>query len=177
MATVALMQRLRNRRRCGWIGLFTLPILLIGGCSGRSETAIQDAEVGDLLVVAEGTEVELAKTFEPGVSNGLYKGAVRVSRDNQKSEPQLYSINAVCSLEGEVDWPSYDNMYGSPINEPAQAEEASLDNRWQILFHFDGRIETKGSLAAEPWHERLKNNLCRREEFNDSTARRKAASG
>jgi hypothetical protein len=155
--------------------MFTLAFLLISSCSGRSETAIQDAEVGDVLVVAGGTKVELAKNFKSGVSNGLYKGAVRVSRDGQESEAQLYSINAVCSLKGEAGWPNYDNLYGSLINEPGQAEKATLENRWQILYYFHGAVESTGILSAEAWHERLKNNLCRREEFNDSTAKRNSS--
>lgn len=165
-------QRLLKSKLYGIKSVFTLAFLLISSCSVRSETAIQDAEVGDVLVVAGGTRVELAKDFKPGVSNGLYKGAVRVSRDGLESETQLYSVNAVCSLKGEVDWPNYDNLYGSLINEPGQAEKATLENRWQILYYFNGAVESTGILLAEAWHERLKNNLCRREEFNDSTAKR-----
>lgn len=172
MANVAWTALLHTRMRM-IRSLLTLPLLLsgLGGCGTNKETAIQDAEVGDLLVVAEGTQIELAKKFQPGVPNGLYKGAIRIVRDDDKNNSRLHAVSAVCSLEGEPNWPSYDNLYGNPIDEPAQADDPSVEDRWQILYYFAGNIETSGIVAAEPWQERLKNNLCRRGEFNDSTAK------
>ena len=129
------------------------------------------AYLGDPLVEADGTRVELAQTFRPGVSNGLYKGAVRLHGPGQPAEGSLHALNAVCSLEDTPGWPPYDNLYGYPIEKVAEARELSGKSRWQILYHFDGRIEGSGDLEPQAWTARLRDNLCRRGDFDDSTAR------
>ncbi len=161
-------------RRWGWwrlSGVLLGSLLALSACGGRREVAVQDAALGDPLVEVDGVRVALAKTFQPGVSNGLYKGAVRVSGRGQMGEGTLYALNAVCSLEDSPGWPPYDNLFGYPIAAVSEAEPLSAQQRWQILYHFDGRIESKGELKPQPWMARLKDNLCRRGDFNDSTAR------
>ena len=149
-----------------------LALLLAGlsACGGPKEVAVQNARLGDVLV-AEGTRVELAQTFQPGVSNGLYKGAVRLYGPGQPADGGLHALNAVCSIKDTPGWPAYDNVYGYPISAVAEAAQLSGKSRWQILYHFDGRIEASGGLKPQAWTARLRDNLCRRGEFDDSTAR------
>jgi len=136
------------------------------------ETPAQKAEIGDLLVRAGTTTVTLAKAFVPGMPNGLYKGVVRVQTEGQPdSSTRLYQVNAVCSLENEPNWPTYDNIYGNELNDLAEAGTFSTATRWQILYHFDGGVDSTGVLSRQAWTDRLKDNLCRRGTFNDSTAR------
>ncbi len=132
---------------------------------------MQNARVGDLLVEAEGVSVRLARAFQPGVSNGLYKGAVRVKAPGEPAGGTLYALNAVCSLKDSPGWPTYDNLYGYRITDVAQARQVSAQPRWQILYHFDGRIEGSGAMKPQAWTARLKDNLCRRADFDDSSAR------
>lgn len=150
-----------------------LAVLLAGlsACGGPKEVAVQNARLGDALVVAEGTHVELAQTFKPGVSNGLYKGAVRLHGPGQPTDGRLHALNAVCSIKEAPGWPTYDNLYGYPITDVAEAAQLSGKSRWQILYHFDGRIEASGDLKPQAWTARLRDNLCRRGDFDDSTAR------
>ncbi|WP_323249150.1 hypothetical protein [Synechococcus sp. CCY9202] len=123
------------------------------------------------MVQVEGTRVELAQSFQPGVSNGLYKGAVRVFGADQPSAGSLYALNAICSIKDTPNWPAYDNLYGYPIQEVGQARSLSGQPRWQVLYHFDGRIEGTGPLKPQAWTSRLKDNLCRRGDFDDSKVR------
>lgn len=161
-------------RRVEAAGVSPWLVLLLAGlsaCGGPKEVAVQNASLGDPLVEADGTRVELAQTFRPGVSNGLYKGAVRLHGPGQPAEGSLHALNAVCSLADTPGWPPYDNLYGYPIEKVAEARELSGKSRWQILYHFDGRIEGSGDLEPQAWTARLRDNLCRRGDFDDSTAR------
>jgi hypothetical protein len=136
------------------------------------ETPAQKAEIGDLLVQAGTVNVTLAKPFVAGQPNGLYKGVVSVQTEGQPdSSARLYQVNAVCSIENEPNWPTYDNLYGNELKDLAEAGKFSTTTRWQILYHFDGGVDSSGVLSRQPWTDRLKDNLCRRGTFNDSTAR------
>lgn len=148
-----------------WAGaLFTL---LLPACGEPSETALKDAKAGDLLVKAGQTRVSLVAPFQPGVANGLYKGVIRVSQPDGAS--RLYRMNAVCSLKGEPGWPTYDNLFGDPIADLKQASALGASpQRWQIFYHFDGRVEPNRRASPEPWMARLKDNLCRRGDFDDA---------
>jgi hypothetical protein len=154
--------------RAAWLGLLGLGLT---ACGGGGEVAIQQAKQGDLLVKAGQSRVELVRPFRPGVPNGLYKGAVRVHQPGGAAGGELHEVNAVCSIKGEPLWPTYDNLYGQPISARDQSGSASSNERWQILYHYDGRIETRGKTpgkaTAQPWASRLKDNLCRRGDFDD----------
>lgn len=141
--------------------------LVLPACGERKEVAVKSAKAGDLLVKSAQTRVELVAPFQPGVANGLYKGVVRVSQPDGAS--RLYRINAVCSMKDEPGWPTYDNLYADPIADVKQASAlGAFPGRWQIFYHFDGRVETRGKVNAAPWMARLKDNLCRRADFDDS---------
>jgi hypothetical protein len=143
----------------------------LSACGGGREVAIQKAKVGDLLVQAEGVRVELARTFRPGVSNGLYRGAVKVSGAGQGAGPTLHAMNAVCSAKDLPGWPTYDNLFGFAIGDVKQEQPSAGQDRWQVLYHFDGRVEGSGALKPQPWMARLKDNLCRRADFDDTAGR------
>lgn len=154
-----------RRLRPGVAGaLFTV---LLSACGGSGEIAVQTAKEGDLLVKSGQTRVELVAPFKPGVANGLYKGVIRVSQPD--GQDRLYRMNAVCSMKNEPGWPTYDNLFADPVADTKQAEapEAS-PQRWQIFYHFDGRVEPSRNVKPEPWMVRLKDNLCRRGDFDDS---------
>lgn len=149
-----------------------LTLTLLGGCgSEESEKAVHLAKPGDLLVRTDsGEEVRLVKSFRAGVPNGLYEGVVDViSKTNGSTSKERLNTNAVCSIEGLPGWPDYDNVYGSRNQD--NSTSSSSDNRWQILLHFDGRIEEKTTqhLKASPaqWAPRLRDNLCRKGDFDD----------
>ncbi len=143
--------------------------LVLSSCGVSREVAIRQAKEGDLLVRVENTQVLLARAFEPGVANGLYRGAVRVKQAGQ--EPGgLHEVSAVCSIEGEPGWQSYDNLYGEAVNDLAKKQSPNPEKRWQVLYHFDGRVEARGRQAPYPWAARLKDNLCRRGDFDDRPA-------
>lgn len=165
----------RRRRRGLGFNLSGLALLLLGlglaACGGTREVAIQNAQPGDTLVELEGTRVELALDFQPGVSNGLYKGAVRLFGAEHPEAGSLQAVNAVCSLENTPGWPAYDNLYGRAISEPEEARAVSGNTNWQVLYYFDGKVEASGPIQSGPWTQRLKDNLCRRDDFDDSTAR------
>ncbi|QNI72027.1 hypothetical protein CyaNS01_02935 [Cyanobium sp. NS01] len=163
--------RQRGRARLALPGLTLLLGLGLAACGGGKEVAIQNAKAGDALVQVEGTRVDLALDFQPGVSNGLYKGAVRLFGPDQPEAGSLLAVNAVCSLEDTPGWPPYDNLYGRTIKEPAEARDLSGQSNWQILYYFDGKVEASGTIEPQPWAQRLKDNLCRRGDFDDSTAR------
>jgi hypothetical protein len=153
--------------RASWLGLLSLTVT---ACNGGTEVPIQKAKEGDLLVKAGQSRVLLVRAFKPGVANGLYKGAVRVSQLGGEGGGDLHEVSAVCSIAGEPLWQSYDNLYGQPISNREQSGSASSAQRWQFLYHFDGRIEAKGKPASQPWAARLKDNLCRRGDFDDRPA-------
>jgi hypothetical protein len=154
--------------RLGALGVLAL---LLPACGGPRETKGQGAGAGELLVKAGDTRVELVVPFEPGVANGLYKGVVKVSQPGVES--RLFRVNAVCSLKGEPGWPTYDNLFGDPLSDADKLPVGASPQRWQVFYHFDGRVESNHKLTIQPWMARLKDNLCRRGDFDDS-ARGKA---
>lgn len=147
------------------LGVLGLLALLLPACGERRETLAQGASAGDLLVKAGETRVELVAPFQPGVANGLYKGVVRVSQPG--GESQLFRVNGVCSLKGQPGWPTYDNMFGDPVSDASKLPVGATPQRWQVFYHFDGRIESNPKLSIQPWMARLKDNLCRRGDFDD----------
>jgi hypothetical protein len=152
------------------LGALGLLGLALTSCGKPQEVAIQHAKVGDLLVQSQQTRVELVRPFRPGVPNGLYGGAVRVREPAGAPGGSIHEVNVVCSMAGVPGWPSYDNLYGEPTRNPPKAVSGPSPSRWQILYHYDGRIEANGKLAPHPWTTRLKDNLCRRGDFDDRPA-------
>lgn len=144
--------------------------LALTACGREQEVAIRNARVGDPLVRLQATRVELVRPFRPGVPNGLYGGVVRVKEPDGDRGGSLHEVNVVCSIAGEPGWPSYDNLYGEPIGDAGKAVQRPSPSRWQILYHYDGRIEANGKLVPRPWAARLKDNLCRRGDFDDRPA-------
>ena len=140
---------------------------LAGGCGGGNEISVQNAREGDLLVKTAANRVHLARPFRRGVPNGLYSGAVNIVTPGGAAQETLHEVNSVCSVEGVPGWPDYDNLYGQPISTTAQQGSVANPSRWQILFHFDGRIERIGKAPEEEWPSRLRDNLCRRGDFDD----------
>lgn len=137
---------------------------VVSACSGNSEKPVAQAKPGDTLVVSGTSRVVLERRFRPGMPNGLYGGVVRVIQPG--SQERRLVVNGICSMPGleSEGWPSYDNLYGKRL--PGQA-------RWQVLFHFDGRIEADKAGDDQPWLARLRDNICRRGSFSDQ---RKTAS-
>ena len=155
------------KRRRPWHGpVAALGLLstMVGACGGARETALKNAAVGDTLVRAGDTTVLLAHAFRPAEPNALLDGAVRV-RDG--AGERLLEVNAVCSLPNSPGWPAYDNLYGRTIKRPADAEGSSGNTAWQLLFHFEGRQEARMGSSPGPWLARLRDNLCRRGDFDD----------
>jgi hypothetical protein len=144
-------------------------VLTLAGCgSSGKEVAIQNARAGDLLVEAGGLRVELVRPFRSGVANGQYKGVVKVSATGNGRAPQMHEMNAICSIKDAPGWPTYDNLFGHPIKDLDSEMTFSAKERWQILYHFDGRVEKKGKLQPDEWTSRLKDNLCRKGDFDDT---------
>jgi hypothetical protein len=150
------------------LGVLAALGVTIASCSSAPrETPIQKASAGDLLVEVGGSRVELVKPFSPGVANGQYKGIIKVTSTGDSSASQLHEVSAVCSLPDQPHWPDYDNLYGNPIASVEKAGTFSDKDRWQILYHFDGRVEKKGNLKSDEWASKLKDNLCRKGTFDD----------
>jgi len=147
------------------LGAIALLGVLLPACGERRETLAQRASAGDLLVKAGETKVELVAPFQPGVANGLYKGVIRVSQPG--GETRLFRVNGVCSIEGQPGWPTYDNLFGDPVSDASKLPIGASPQRWQVFYHFDGRIESNQKLTIQPWMARLKDNLCRRGDFDD----------
>ncbi len=145
-----------------------LGMSLVGCSSTAREVAIQNAKPGDLLVDVGGSRVELVRPFRSGAANGQYKGVVKVSAASDPTKGQLYEMSAICSIRGVPGWPTYDNLYGNPISDIKVETKFSAEDRWQHLFHFDGRTEKIGKLDSDGWTSRLKDNLCRKGDFDDS---------
>ncbi len=155
-----------SHRRCG-VAAGALLTLLLSACGEPAEIAIKDAKANDLLVKSGQTRVILVAPFQPGVANGLYKGVIQVSQPDGQS--RLFRVNAVCSIKNEPGWPTYDNLFADPIADRQQAAALGASpQRWQIFYHFDGRVEPNRKVKPEPWMARLKDNLCRRGDFDDS---------
>jgi hypothetical protein len=161
-------QRDAEHPRRGWrMAVIAVLALLLPGCGGPPERAVKDAKAGDLLVRSAQTRVALVAPFQPGVANGLYKGVIRVTQADGAN--RLYRINAVCSMKNEPGWPTYDNLFADPITDVKQASTLGASpDRWQIFYYFDGRVEANRKVIPEPWMVRLKDNLCRRDDFDDS---------
>lgn len=143
----------------------------LSACGGARETALQLAAVGDPLVRTGNTTVVLAHSFRPAEPNALLDGAVRV-RDT--AGERLLEVNAVCSLPDSPGWPAYDNLYGRAIKQPGEARGTGGNTGWQVLFHFDGRQEARMGTSPGPWLARLRDNLCRRGDFDDRPAKRRS---
>jgi hypothetical protein len=153
------------RRRPGWL-VVTLALSL-GACQwGPKETPQAKARPGDLLVRSGGVAVTLVKPFRQGEPNGLFDGVVRLT-PSTGGTPALMEINAVCSLPGEPGWPSYDNLYGRPLRRVEEARGRTGDTQWQVLYNYSGRQDVRMGQKPGPWVDRLRENLCRRGEFDD----------
>ncbi len=158
----------RGRRiHLTWL-LSCLGIALAGCSSSPQAVPIQNAKPGDLLVNAEGNQVKLVRAFTPGIANGLHKGVVKVMSDGRDANGKTYEVTAICSMNGEPGWPTYDNVYGDLISDTNPKGAAPNKNRWQLLFHFDGRTEKTGTLEPSSWVSHLKDNLCRKGDFDDT---------
>jgi hypothetical protein len=139
-----------------------------GGGGGGGETPVATAKPGDTLVRSGQERVVLERAFRPGQPNGLYKGIVKVSSP-QGAERRL-EVNGVCSMPGlqSEGWPAYDNLYGRRLG-ASGGSQGSPDGgeSFQVLFHFDGRVEAGKAAAEQAWLSRLRDNLCRRGSFDD----------
>ena len=151
------------------IGLSLLLAMGAGGCAGRSETPLSQAKPGDVLTRREGATVQLARTFRQAEPNALLDGAVRVRQEG--GGEHLLEVNAVCSLPGTPGWPAYDNIYGRPISTVDQAKGTTGTTEWQVLFPFAGGEEVRMGRNPGPWLTRLRDNLCRRGDFDDRPAK------
>jgi hypothetical protein len=130
------------------------------------ETPQARAKPGDLLVRSGSMAVTLVKPFRQGEPNGLFDGVIRLAGDGA-SKPVLMEINAICSLPGEPGWPSYDNIYGRPVSREEEAKGRSGDTQWQVLYNFSGTRDVRMGENPGPWTDRLRDNLCRRGDFDD----------
>jgi hypothetical protein len=158
---------LETRKRLA--GLLACLSVSLAGCDiSPKAVAIQNAKPGDLLVSIKGSRVELVRAFTPGVANGLYKGIVKVTPGGGDTKNQIYEVTAICSMNGEPGWPTYDNIYGDSASEPNTKKTYPGKDRWQFLFHFDGRTEKTGTLEPSDWVSHLKDNLCRKGDFDDT---------
>jgi hypothetical protein len=160
----------RAGRRAGQ-GLGCVLGALLGGtlaaCQGLPrETPQATAKPGDALVRVGKTVVTLVKPFRQGEPNGLFDGVIRVTTEGN-NQPVLMEINAICSLPNEPGWPSYDNLYGRILSRAEEAEGRSGDTQWQVLYKFSGIQDVRMGQKPGPWTDRLRNNLCRREDFDD----------
>jgi hypothetical protein len=153
-------------RLCSPAPLVALLLLPLTACSG-GETPLTRARPGDTLVRSGATQVVLERGFRPGHPNGLYGGIIRV-RAAEVGE-RRWEVNGVCSMPGlqEEGWPAYDNLYGHRLPE---AGGDRREQRWQVLFHFDGRVQGRldaGTAAEQAWLSDLRDNICRRGRFDD----------
>ncbi len=141
-----------------------LALLLLAACDGGSETPVSRARPGDTLVRSGRERVVLERPFRPGQPNGLYKGIVTVS-GGERGVRRL-EVNGVCSMPGlqAEGWPAYDNLYGRKLS--ATGGQAGQE-RWQVLFHFNGRVEAQQAAGEQAWLSELRDNLCRRGRFDD----------
>lgn len=139
---------------------------VLGGC-GRAwrETPQAKARPGDLLVRTGGAQLTLIQGFRAAEPNSLLDGVVRL---RQGKREQLLEINAVCSMPALPGWPTYDNVYGRPLRTATEARGSSGTTRWQVLFHFNGNVEPRMGALLGTWVARLRDNLCRRGDFDDA---------
>jgi hypothetical protein len=153
-------------RRCQGLALVMLAITLAACQRSSMEIPQARAKPGDLLVRVGEVLVKLEKPFRPGEPNGLFDGVVRLESKGGGT-PVLMEINAVCSMPGEPGWPSYDNLYGRPLRRLAEANGRTGDTQWQVLYNYSGRQDVRMGQKPGPWVDRLRENLCRRGEFDD----------
>jgi hypothetical protein len=158
----------KGTRLSGSLGA-CLAAAALAGCAGLRETPQSRAKVGDTLVRNKGTEVLLEHPFRTAEPNALLDGAVRLR--GQGGE-KLLEVNAVCSLPQQPGWPAYDNLFGRAIQRGEQAKGTTGTTSWQVLFHFDGRQEARMGSSPGPWLSRLRDNLCRRGDFDDRPSKR-----
>lgn len=131
----------------------------------KLEVPASKAEVGDVLVNTQSTEVILTSAFKPGQPNGLYDGGVKAI--TKTGETFQYEVNAVCSMPGLPGWPDYDNIYGKTIANAEEAGKEGGNTQWQLLLRFNGEVISKGKENAPSWAQRLAQNLCRKGDFDD----------
>lgn len=142
---------------------------LLVGCGTSAEQPQSRAKVGEILVNSQGHVVRLEHAFRTAEPNALLDGVVRVEG---KVGQRLLEINAVCSMPNIPGWPRYDNLFGRPIQRVEDAKGATGTTQWQTLFHFDGRVESRMGTTPGPWLARLRDNLCRRGDFDDRPIKR-----
>ncbi|MCP9791174.1 hypothetical protein KBZ20_06890 [Vulcanococcus limneticus Candia 3F8] len=159
-----------DSRRLTPAGVGVALLLALAACGARREVAVQQARAGDTLVAEGDTRVDLVQAFRPGFPNGLYRGVVRVQEPGAPAGGQLYTLSGICSVRNQPGWPTYDNLYGHRIDNLAEAERPASKKQGQVLYHFDGRIEASGGFIPTAWMQRLKDNLCRRGDFDDRPA-------
>jgi hypothetical protein len=169
METTGSQRRASRRRGALTVLGAGLATAALAGCGGAGETPQSRARVGDTLVRAEGVAVALEHSFRPAEPNALLDGAVRV---RSKEGQQLLELNAVCSMPQAPGWPAYDNLYGRAIQRGEEAKGTTGTTSWQVLFHFDGRQEARMGSSPGPWLARLRDNLCRRGDFDDRPGKR-----
>ena len=148
-----------------------LPLLgLVGVLAGcgytHDEKPLSTAKPGDIVVVVGPQRLELVQPFKPGEPNGLYHGIVRLQR-GANGKPQLHEVNAVCSMPDLPNWPNYDNLYGKALGSAEESKAKRGNTQWQILYHFNSPEEVKMGSNPGPWTSRLRDNLCRRGDFDD----------
>ncbi|MFM9046307.1 MAG: hypothetical protein ACKOOH_01355 [Cyanobium sp.] len=144
----------------------------LGACNlAPVETPQAQARPGDVLVRSGNVTVTLAKPFREGQPNGLFDGVVSLGAPGG-GQPRLMEINAICSLPGEPGWPNYDNVYGRPVTRVEEATGRSGDTQWQILYKFAGGQDVRIGQSPGSWVDRLRENLCRRGEFDDRPQKR-----
>lgn len=153
-----------------------MAVAVLAGCEAQTEKAAHLAAPGDLLIRTNtGTEIRLVESFRAGQPNGLYGGVVDVidKTEDAGGGSERLKANAVCSVEDVPGWPQYDNLYGSV--QDGLDEDGTEKGRWQVLLHFDGRIEeTKAhdlNSSPQEWAQRLRDNLCRKGDFDDRPSR------
>ena len=154
-----------------------LPLLglvgVLAGCGNtHSEKPLSTAKPGDTVVVVGPQRLELVQPFQPGEPNGLYRGIVRLE-GGTNGKPQLYEVNAVCSMPNLPNWPNYDNLYGKPLGSVEESKIQRGNTQWQVLYHFNSAPEVKMGSNPGPWTSRLRDNLCRRGDFDDRPQRKK----
>lgn len=158
----------RRQPRLGAWGACLIGSLLVA-CGSSPETPQSRAQVDDILVKTQASSVQLKHSFRTAVPNALLDGVVRVQ---EKGGQRLLEVNAVCSMPNTPGWPSYDNLFGRPIQRVEEAKGPTGTTRWQVLFHFNGRVETRMGTSPGPWLARLRDNLCRRGDFDDRQTKR-----
>lgn len=158
---------LRSLKRFPWL-LSYLGVVFAGCSSYPKAVPIQNAKPGDLLVNTKGNQVELVRAFTPGIANGLHKGWVKVTSEAGDAKGKTYQVTAICSIKGEPGWPPYDNIFGDLVNDLNFKGTLPPNKRWQFLFYFDGRTEKTGTLESNDWVSHLKDNLCRKGDFDDT---------